>query len=320
MVRLLRDGEIRGLVNIPDAVACLEGGYRADARGEVVLFPRNRFESEKVSIAYLGAAVPSEGVLGFRTYLHGSNGGDRGHQIVVLYGYPDMTIQALFLGRSLGNLRTGGALAAALRLMEPNAREIGLIGTGTQARSALACIAATSPLSRTIAWSPNRDHREAFKAWAERELHVPVELGTSPSEIVRVLPTVVLATATDRTVITADSISEPKLFLSISAYRRPEFEESILDEASTIWTDSVVQAGGPGTFFESSVRRKKLAPLGTGIANGTALDRSSTRIVINTGAAWEEVLLGKHLLKRAESENCGSILGMPDDEPEPAPF
>lgn len=320
MARILRDDDLRDLVSLPEAVACMEEGYRADARGEVVLLPRTRLESEKVSLASLGASVPSKGVLGYRTYLIGSEGGDRGHQLVAVYGHPDMTIRAVFLGQLVGHLRTGATLAAALRLTEPGVREVGFIGTGTQARNALACIAATSPLSRIMAWSPNPDHRKDFQVWSERVLRAPVELGSSASDVVRAFSTIVLTTATERLVISAEMVSEPKLFLSISAYRRPELAAPLLDAAPRIWTDSVAQATGPGTFFDSATRRKKLVPLGLGIADGSARDRSSNRIVINTGAAWEEVLLGQLLLERAESHGRGIELDIPIDRMGPASF
>lgn len=312
MVRLFHDVDIHALAHLPNVVAQMEGGYRADARGEVVLFPRNRYDSERVSLAWLGAAIPTEGVLGFRSYLYGPDGGDRGHQLVVLYGYPDMVLRAIFVGRMLGNLRTGATLAAALRLIEPNVREVGFVGTGTQAKSALACIVATSHPSRIIAWSPNPEHREQFQNWSEHALHVEVELRSNVADLVRESPTIVLATAAERTVISAEMVSEPRLFLSISAYRRPELDPSILDAAPRVWTDSVVQASGPGTLFDSEVRRQKLAPLGQGIADESARDSSSHRIVVNTGAAWEEVLLGKYLLKRAESNNVGIVFEIPE--------
>jgi alanine dehydrogenase len=312
MVRVLRDEDLTGLVDPVEAVARMEEGYRADARGEVVLFPRARFEAPEVSLAWLGAAVPSEGVLGFRTYLHGATGEDRGQQSVLLYGYPTMEARAIFVGRRLGNLRTGAALAAALRLAQPDAREVGLIGTGGQARNALACIVPTLRPRRVVVWGRNRTHREEFRAWSERALGNPVELADRAEDVIEAMRTVVLATSADEVLVSFEAVHEPHLLLSISAYRRPELDPRILDAAPRVWTDSVVQASGPGTLFDTPDRRSKLRPLATGLADGSLRDSDTTRIVINTGAAWEEVLLGQWLFERAESAGRGTDLPLPD--------
>ena len=313
MVRILRDADLRDLVDVPQAVACMERGYRADASGGVIPFPRSRFDARDVSLAWLGAAIPSEGVLGFRTYLHGADGGDRGEQVVTLYGHPDMRVRAVFLGRLVANLRTGAALAAALHLTEPDAREIGLIGTGAQARNALACTSTISHPSRVLVWSPHREHVEEFRDWSYRALNLRVEIAASAAEVVRSVPVVVFATAAERVILTPGEMTSPRLLLSISAYRRPELDYRILAAAPRIWTDSVAQAGGPGTLLDTVEGRRKLQPLGQGILEGTARDRSSTRIVVNTGAAWEEVLLSKVLLESAESHDRGTVLPMPDE-------
>jgi alanine dehydrogenase len=320
MTRILRDADLEGLIDLPQIVARMEDGYRADARGEVTLFPRRRVEAAGVSVAWLGAVVPSEDILGYRSYLHGAEVGDRGEQVVTLYRHSDMALRAVFLGRLVGNLRTGATLAAALHLVQPEVREVGLIGTGAQARNALACITATQRPDRVTAWSPSQDHREEFRGWAARALGLAVEPAGSAAEVVARAEAVVLATNADRPIFGPEALPGPRLLLSISAYRRPEIDPRILDAAPAVWTDSVVQAGEDGTLFATPERRAKLKPLGAGLSEGTAKDRATTRLVVNTGAAWEEVLLGKTLLERAESRGRGVVVAMPDEPPGAAVF
>ncbi len=315
MARILCDADLRDLVDIPSAVACMEEGYRADARGEIDPFPRSRYDARGVSVAVLGAAIARQGVLGLRSYLHGADGSDRGEQVVTLYSHPDMAVRAVFLGRLVGHLRTGAALAAALHLTDPGAREIGVLGTGAQARNALACIAAVQRPVRVLAWSPTAAHREEFRSWSERTLGLEVEIGASAEEVVATTSVVLLATAAEERVVAAEAVRAPTLFLSIGAYRRPELDPRLLEAAPRVWTDSVVQACGPDTWFEGGTRREKLRPLGDGVADGSVLDRSVHRIVINTGAAWEEVLLAKVLWERAEATDRGTVVDLPRDPP-----
>jgi len=319
-VRILRDLDLQGLVDIPKVVERMEAGYRADARGDVVPFPRSRFEARGVFLAWQGAAIPSEDLLGYRSYAYNAEGYDRGEQVVALYGYSTMDVRAVFVGRLVGNLRTGAALAAALHLAEPGVQEVGFIGTGDQARNALACIASTLRPRRVIAWSPTLARREEFRAWADRVLGLRVELGNDAAEVVRSVPATVLVTSAENTVVTSEMVAQPKLLLSISAYRRPEIDVRLLDSVPRIWTDSVAQASGPGCLFEPEARRAKLRPLGEGILDGSAHDPTSTRIIINTGAAWEELALAEMMYELAESRDAGVSVAMPKERPGAAVF
>ncbi|NNN18182.1 MAG: hypothetical protein HKL79_07470 [Thermoplasmata archaeon] len=319
-MRILRDLDLQELVDIPKVVARIEAGYRADARGDVVPFPRSRFDARGVFLAWQGAAIPSEDLLGYRSYAYNAEGYDRGEQVVTLYGYSSMDVRAVFVGRLVGNLRTGAALAAALHLTEPGVQEVGFIGTGDQARNALACIASTLRPSRVLAWSPTLARREEFRAWADRVLGLRVELGQDAAEVIRSVPTIILVTSAENTIVTSDMVAQPKLLLSISAYRRPEIDVRLLDSANHIWTDSVAQASGPGCLFEPDARRAKLRPLGEGIADGSARDQTSTRIIINTGAAWEEVMLAEMMYELAESRDVGVSVAMPKERPGAAVF
>ena len=318
MVRILRDDELRALIDLPKVVSRIEEGYRADSEGQVVPLPRTRTDTRGTVLAWMGAAMPAAGLLAFRSYLYGSDGHDRGHQVVALYGHKEMELRALFLGRLVGNLRTGAAIAAALHLVEPTLSGVGLIGTGNQARNASACIAAVFQNPRIVAWSPNSEHRTSFKAWAEASLGLEVELVTAAEEVLARTSNIVLVTASESPVVTHTMLGEPRLLLSINSYRRPEIDLPILDEARAVWTDSVAQASGPGTLFETEARKAKLRPLGQGIRDGSVRDRRFTRIIVNTGAAWEEVVTAELLYEQASAQKVGTEVAIPPEWAESA--
>ena len=311
MTRILLDDELRTLVDLPKVVSRIEEGYRADGEGEVVPLPRTRTDTRGTTLAWMGAAIPKAGVLAFRSYLYDSVGRDRGHQIVALYGHETMELRALFLGRLVGNLRTGAAVAAALHLVEPSLDAIGLIGTGYQARNALACIAAVFRTPRVVAWSPNPQHRGSFGNWARTDLGLDVALAGSAEEVLAQTSHVVLVTTSEAPVVIESMLHGPKLLLSINGYRRPEIDPAILDKAESVWTDSVAQASGPGTLFEREGWKSKLRPLMQGIVDGSVRNGRSTRIIINTGAAWEEVVTAQLLYELATARGAGVELSLP---------
>jgi alanine dehydrogenase len=304
-MRILKDAEVARLMDRRRTVELMMDGYRADARGEVYPLPRSRTEAHGVTVAWMGAAIPSTDVLGFRSYLYNKEGTDRGDQVVALYRHSTMELKGMFLGCLVGNLRTGAAIAAALSLVRSDMDSLGLIGTGTQARQALACAAAALPLSSVWAWSPNPDRREAFRRWAEETLQVKVQLGNDAPHVLREAEAVALTTSAETPVITPDMMPGPKLLVSINSYRRPEIDLRMLEDAPHVWTDSIEQASAPGTLFHREEMLGKLRKLAHGGALAELRDRASTRIIINTGAAWEEVLLAESLWRSAEQSDVG---------------
>jgi alanine dehydrogenase len=316
MVRLIRDEEIRDQLDLAGIVTAMEEGYRADARGEVVPFPRSRIRARETTLAWLGAALPVADLLGFRSYLYGSDGGDRGHQVVALYRHASMELRALFVGRLVGNLRTGAAIAAALHLAIPSARDVGMIGTGYQARNAARCLAAMFPSLRLVAWSPNEAHRVSFAGWARDALPIDVQLAPNAADVLERSAATIFVTTSESPVIPSDVRAEGRLLISINAYRQAEIPLPVLDEARRVWTDSVAQASSPGTLFESEPRRSKLRPLYEGIEDGSLRDVASLRIVVNTGAAWEETIAADRLCDLAVRRGLGTEIDLPTEPPE----
>jgi ornithine cyclodeaminase/alanine dehydrogenase-like protein (mu-crystallin family) len=320
MVRIIRDDEVRAELDLPALVAAIEDGYRADARGEIVPFPRSRIEARGTTLAWLGAALPEADLLGFRSYLYGSGGGDRGHQVVALYRHGSMELRALFVGRLVGNLRTGASIAAALHLVDPSTVNVGMIGTGYQARNAAACLAAVFPALRLAAWSPNEAHRSSFATWSRETLGIDVELARTPTEALDHGTATVLVTASESPVIPAEVSTRPRLLISINAYRFPEIPLPLLDEALWVGTDSVAQASAPGTLFEREPRRSKLRPLCQALQDGTFRDPASLRIVVNTGAAWEETIAADRLCHLAVQRGLGTEIDLPPEPSETRAF
>jgi ornithine cyclodeaminase/alanine dehydrogenase-like protein (mu-crystallin family) len=311
MARLLLEADLEGLVDLRECVGRIEAGYRADALGGVVHFPRLRHDARGATLAWLGAAIPSEDRMGYRSYAYLPDGSDRGDQVVAVYRHSTTELVGLILGNRLGRLRTGAAVAAAVHLAEPRLTRLGLVGTGAQARSALECLAAILPLEWVGVWSPNAEHRTAFRSWAERAVGVPVEFATGVGALARASPAIVLATSSEEPVVTSRMLESPTLLVSLSGYRRPEIDPEILDAADVLWTDSVEQAGAQGTLLHDAARRSKLRPLAAGLPEGTLARRDRNRVVLNTGAAWEELVVADQLLRRAEEDGRGVSIGAP---------
>jgi alanine dehydrogenase len=312
MVRILRDPEVEALLDRRELVERLEDGYRADAVGETTLLPRSRGELGDRTLAFLGASVGPTDRIAWRSYLYSASGEDRGHQVVALYRRSTMELETLFLGTAIGVLRTGGSMIAAVRFAQPRLRRLGLLGTGRQARSALASAAATLPLEQVTVWSPSATHREEFGAWARTNLGRTVELARGPAEVARASEAILLATSAEETVLTDEMLPDPRLLVSLSAYRRPELAATLVDRSRWLWTDSVEQAGR-GPVFAAEPRRGKLRPVADPGCLEALRDEGATRLVVNTGAAWQELVLAATVSAAAEAAGVGDVVPIPAD-------
>jgi ornithine cyclodeaminase/alanine dehydrogenase-like protein (mu-crystallin family) len=131
------------------------------ARGAVENSPRFRLGVSDGLLNVMAAADQELGVAGLKTYV-GFHDGAR--FVVALFAADRPELLALIEADRLGQLRTGAASAvAATHLARAEARSLGVIGTGWQAESQVACMRAALPgLERVVAYSRNAERLEDF--------------------------------------------------------------------------------------------------------------------------------------------------------------
>jgi alanine dehydrogenase len=144
----LRESDVEELLPPEDAVAAVEGCFARLARGTAENRPRSRIGLAEGLFHVMAAADRELGVAGLKTYT-GFRDGAR--FVVLLLASDRPEVLAVIEGDRLGQLRTGAASAVAVRhLAKPDARSLGLIGTGWQAESQLLCIRAALPGIETV--------------------------------------------------------------------------------------------------------------------------------------------------------------------------
>jgi ornithine cyclodeaminase/alanine dehydrogenase-like protein (mu-crystallin family) len=153
-----------------EALAGLARGNAANPLRSMLLMP---FETPVPSVlASMPAALGDPPALGIKviSVFPGNHGtGIESHQGFVLlfepeHGSPVALIDAI----AITAIRTAAVSGLATRLLaRPDAAELAIIGSGTQARSHLQAMRAVRPIARVRAWSPHRERLEAFAADAE---------------------------------------------------------------------------------------------------------------------------------------------------------
>jgi ornithine cyclodeaminase/alanine dehydrogenase len=124
--------------------------------------PRSRAQTDHAMLHILSASAKTLGYMGYKAYAS-SRKGAQFH--VALYDGKTGALLAIMQADYLGQMRTGAASGVATQYMaRPEASEVGLFGTGKQARTQLQAVCHVRKINRAQVYSPNEEHRRAFAA------------------------------------------------------------------------------------------------------------------------------------------------------------
>src|SRR6202049_40527 len=135
----INEAEVRSVLSMAMALDAVEESLRKQARGEVVVQPRRRFELPKGFYHYMAAADYTGGFVAEKQYTYVAG---KIRLLVMLYENATGDLVAQIEADYMGQLRTGAASGVATKFMaRRDARIASIIGTGGQARTPLEAIA-----------------------------------------------------------------------------------------------------------------------------------------------------------------------------------
>jgi alanine dehydrogenase len=142
---------------------------------------------------------------------------------ILLFDGESGDLLALVAGRDLNVWRTGAPAGVACKYLAPKgADQLGLIGSGRQARGQLVAIARAFPSLRKVkVFSSTKEHRESFAREMSGWLGVEVEAVDSARAAVENMPLVSLATSSRAPVIEPQWIERGALVISITSGQLP---------------------------------------------------------------------------------------------------
>ena len=195
MTLLLRASEVEDLITPQDAVEITADVVREESEGTAIHIPQWGGASTAYGrlVRMVGGGLMQLGRLGVRMGGSGS--------ICVLYDTKSWEMVAI-VGYPFSNLRVGASMALAARyLAQPDARTVGLLGSGRNALSILQCLKVVRPIERVNVFSPTPEHRRHFAADASDELGLRVAAHDSPEPVIREADILVAATNSDFPVV-----------------------------------------------------------------------------------------------------------------------
>jgi len=179
---LLNQEDVEALLPMPECIEVIEEALRALARGEATLPLRSIHwgPERRGALGLMPSFTASPSLLGVKviSYFPGNLGSELdSHQGVVLLFEGDRGRPlALLDATSITSIRTAAASGVATRaLARPDAGDLAILGSGTEARTHLQAMAAARKLRRVRVWSRSLDNARAFAERESRRAGIAIE-------------------------------------------------------------------------------------------------------------------------------------------------
>ncbi|MGH2995220.1 MAG: ornithine cyclodeaminase family protein [Gaiellaceae bacterium] len=302
----LREADVEQLLTPADAVDAVEACFARMARGTVENRPRFRLGLESGLMHVLAAADRELGVAGLKSYVGFR---EEARFVVALFAADRPELLALIEADRLGQLRTGAASAVAARhLARPGACTLGVIGSGWQAESQVACIRAALPgIERVVAYSRSKEGLEDFCSRFGAE---PAEYNRGAAE----QDVVVTVTNSRDPVLRGEWLQPGALVCAVGANRieARELDNAVLERAAFVCCDSKEQARIEAGDLVEPVERGVLDWLEvhelSEVVSGEVAGRQQEDDIVlfkSLGIAAEDVAVGALVYERARERGLG---------------
>jgi alanine dehydrogenase len=314
----LTETDVRKLFTMPLALETVETSFRRLADGSAASHPRRRLRmAGKGLLNYMAASDTAGGYVGLKIYTVSPSGV---RFLVPLFSGKSGELLALIEADFLGQLRTGAASGIATRFMaRQNARTLGIIGTGLQARTQLAAVAAVRKLERVRAFGRDHQRRAKFAQEMTSRVGVPVTAVSSAEEAVRGADILVTSTNSREPVIdgrwlepgmhiNAIGVNFPdKRELDANAVRRCDVIAADSREQSKIESGDLIQV-----FGENEAEWNRVYDLAQIIAGDVPGRTSGDQITLfkSNGLAIEDIVAAGKIYELARQQGIGKEVPM----------
>ena len=189
---IINDEQVRRLLPMDECIEAMERALTTLAADDAVqplraaMWQPDRAGLLGVMPGYLGEPR----ALGIKvvTIFPGNHGTDLdAHQgVVLLFDTTNGRLLAVMDATEITGIRTAAVSAVATRLLaRPDAADLAILGSGTQARSHLEAMLLVRPITRVRVWSRNHDNARRFAAAATKRLQREIEPMATASEAVQ---------------------------------------------------------------------------------------------------------------------------------------
>ena len=315
----LSEADVVALMDMGEAIAALETGLRAEASGDAENMVKTHATwGQGDTLHAIGATFPRAGFVGTKTWAHTEGGAC---PVLVLFDSHDGALKAVIEAFALGQLRTGGISGVATRwLAAEGADELAVIGTGKQALTQVAAVAAVRPLKRVRVYSPNAEHRANFSKKLEAEnFGFAIAEAASVAQAVKDAPIVTLVTRATQPFLRAEMLARGAHVNAVGAIvpSRVEFAPDIFPRCGRIAVDNLAQVRKLSREFmdyfgADEARWRQILPLSQLLVRGEQRPGDADLTLFKAmGMGVSDLSLGIELYNKAMARNVGRAFAPP---------
>ena len=317
MTIFLDEATVMRLVGMTDALEATEEVFREAGNRNVTNVPRVRAPLNDGTLRITAAVLNYRGYYGVKvssTTVFGRNAG----RVFCLYKEDGGELCAIVQVFAMGALRTGAASGVATRhLANEDARVLGEIGSGRQARTQVEAIARVRPIREVRAFSRSADNRMQFCQDITARLGIAARPVETAREAVTGCDVVVTSTTATAPVLLGEWLSPGTHVNAIGANyeHRRELDSAAVARARFIAADDIEQVRYEATDLVAPVKEgllswDRVVPLGDVVAGRVQGRAAKDDITLykSLGVAIEDVALAIRAFEKAKAEGIGTPL------------
>lgn len=306
------ESDVRELLPMREAEGLMQAAFERLAHGEALNQPRRRLILQTGSVLHYMAA--SDGRY-FGAKIYSTHPGQGAHFLFLLYRAEDAEPLALLEANYLGQIRTGAASGLATRYMaHPEAKTLGIIGSGLQARSQIEAMLAVRDIRSVKVWSRDPLRRAKFAADCSAAFQVRVAAVDSAEDAVRGAEIVVTATNAKNPVLAAEWVAPGTHVNAMGSNQaaRRELPGELVHRADWIVVDSLEQARMESgdlllALDEEGWKSQKLVELKDVVSGRAIRERRPEQVTIfkSNGLAVEDVISAGYIYEQGLTKGKG---------------
>jgi ornithine cyclodeaminase/alanine dehydrogenase-like protein (mu-crystallin family) len=314
-VLLLNEDEVRQVLTMDMALEAVEAGLRKMGLDEAQNIPRARVQTDHAMLHVMGAAAKSLGAMGAKIYATSR----KGSQFVLpLFDGKSGALLALMQADWLGQARTGAASGVAARHMaREDSTEVGLFGSGRQARTQLMAICKVRRVRQVQVYSPNEERRKAFANEMSNVCETEVIPVPRPEQAASEKDIVITATSSREPVLNGHWLSQGTHLNAVGSnfLGKAELDPATIRRCASIVVDSKDQARLEAGDFQQALEDGSLhwadvRELGQVVIGRYAARKHAQDITLfkSLGIALEDVAVATRVYAAAQAAGIGKVL------------
>ncbi|MBB1593195.1 ornithine cyclodeaminase family protein [Achromobacter sp. UMC46] len=315
-LRYLTERDVVSVLDIHGAIDALQAMLVAQGNEQARNLPKALATwGDGSSMHALGSVqTGAGGYAGFKTWVHTKTGGG---SLFSLFDASTGLLRAIIEARALGMLRTAAISGVATRALAPEgASHAALVGTGPQAVTQLAALAAVRPLRRVRVYSPTPEKRQAFVASVAGKYAFDIEASPSLEHALGGAEIVTLITRAVDPFVDAALLADCRHLNALGAIlpAKAEFAQDVFERAGMVVVDDLENArrgsrelreryGADGTPWPG------VSVLGSLLASGqTRLADARLTIFKGMGMGLSDLAMARVVYERARDQGLGVAL------------